>query len=171
MNERERWTVYPLLFLALGASLKDKIIPTDELQTDRIRCQQIELVDLENQVKSRIDANMLVAPRIVTRDVRVLGAEDQIRISMGTNVNDAPRLEFFGQDRKPVLMMATDEANTTGMIIAFDAQNQPHFMITASVRGKVQTTPEDGEGVEPPAEDTTQPPTEPADEDEPAERP
>jgi hypothetical protein len=43
MNERERWTVYPLLFLALGAALRDKIF--DQTTTRRIVCQELIVVD------------------------------------------------------------------------------------------------------------------------------
>ncbi len=46
MSERERWIVYPLLFLALGASLRDKIIKTTESQ--RIKCQGLWVYDDES---------------------------------------------------------------------------------------------------------------------------
>lgn len=39
MTERERWIVYPLLFLALGASLRDKLF--DLTSSKRIVCQQL----------------------------------------------------------------------------------------------------------------------------------
>jgi hypothetical protein len=47
MTERERWIVYPLLFLALGAALRDKIIKTTESQ--RIKCQGLVVVDAEDR--------------------------------------------------------------------------------------------------------------------------
>ena len=43
MNERERWIVYPLLFLALGAALRDKLI--DRTTTKSIVCQELIVVD------------------------------------------------------------------------------------------------------------------------------
>jgi len=39
MTERERWIVYPLLFLALGASLRDKLF--DLTSSKRIVCEQL----------------------------------------------------------------------------------------------------------------------------------
>jgi hypothetical protein len=39
MTERERWIVYPLLFLALGAALRDKL--SDQTRTKRIECQEL----------------------------------------------------------------------------------------------------------------------------------
>lgn len=43
MTERERWIVYPLLFLALGAALRDKIVKSTESQ--RIKCQGLAVFD------------------------------------------------------------------------------------------------------------------------------
>ncbi len=43
MTERERWVVYPLLFLALGASLRDKL--GHRTITKRIVCQELSVVD------------------------------------------------------------------------------------------------------------------------------
>ncbi|HVT27515.1 MAG TPA: hypothetical protein VHE81_05795 [Lacipirellulaceae bacterium] len=39
MTERERWVVYPLLFLALGVSLRDKLV--DRTITKSIRCEEL----------------------------------------------------------------------------------------------------------------------------------
>ncbi|MEX2315701.1 MAG: hypothetical protein WD669_01025 [Pirellulales bacterium] len=43
MTERERWIVYPLLFLALGAALRDKLI--DRTTSRSIVCQELTVVD------------------------------------------------------------------------------------------------------------------------------
>lgn len=36
MSDRERWIVYPLLFLSLGVSLHDKWLPSKEVKTHRM---------------------------------------------------------------------------------------------------------------------------------------
>src|SRR4051812_16312725 len=43
MNERERWIVYPLLFLALGVALRDKLV--DRTTTKSIVCEELSIVD------------------------------------------------------------------------------------------------------------------------------
>jgi hypothetical protein len=43
MSERERWVIYPLLFLALGAALRDKLF--DRTTTRSIVCQELTVVD------------------------------------------------------------------------------------------------------------------------------
>jgi hypothetical protein len=40
MNERERWIVYPLVFFALGAALRDKFL--QQVSTKEVLCQRIE---------------------------------------------------------------------------------------------------------------------------------
>ncbi|MCC7476565.1 MAG: hypothetical protein IT425_14335 [Pirellulales bacterium] len=45
MTERERWVVYPLLFLALGAALRDKLV--DRTITKSVVCQELSIVDEE----------------------------------------------------------------------------------------------------------------------------
>lgn len=39
MSERERWIVYPLLFLALGAALRDKLIK--QTTSDKVICEEL----------------------------------------------------------------------------------------------------------------------------------
>jgi len=39
MSDRERWTVYPLLFLTLGVALKDKIVR--EVNVKDVICQKV----------------------------------------------------------------------------------------------------------------------------------
>ncbi|HEX3728136.1 MAG TPA: hypothetical protein VHV08_17915 [Pirellulales bacterium] len=43
MSHRERWTVYPLLFLTLGIALKDKI--TKEITADKVSCKALLVTD------------------------------------------------------------------------------------------------------------------------------
>ena len=38
MTDRERWTVYPLLFLALGIAVKDKVLPSS-VDVDQVSCK------------------------------------------------------------------------------------------------------------------------------------
>lgn len=49
MNDRERWIVYPLLFLALGAALRDKL--AKQTSAKQIVCEQLYLVDAEGRPK------------------------------------------------------------------------------------------------------------------------
>ena len=43
MSERERWIVYPLLFLALGAALRDKMF--DRTWSRVVVCEELSVID------------------------------------------------------------------------------------------------------------------------------
>ena len=50
MSERERWIVYPLLFLALGAALRDKLFDrttSKSITSKSIVCQELTVVEEE----------------------------------------------------------------------------------------------------------------------------
>ena len=43
MSERERWIVYPLLFFALGAAIRDKLL--QRVEAKEIYCESLRIVD------------------------------------------------------------------------------------------------------------------------------
>lgn len=57
MNDRERWIVYPLLFLALGAALRDKI--AKQTRAKQIACETLYLVDSEGRTMAYLTGNEL----------------------------------------------------------------------------------------------------------------
>jgi hypothetical protein len=64
MSTRERWIVYPLLFLTLGIALRDKVIlpsrlgamefEAGQIVTQRIRCNQLQVKEV---LCDRLDSN------------------------------------------------------------------------------------------------------------------
>jgi hypothetical protein len=48
MTDRERWTVYPLLFLSLGIAVKDKL-PPKHVDVDEVRCGRLVVTDRQHR--------------------------------------------------------------------------------------------------------------------------
>jgi hypothetical protein len=46
MSERERWIIYPLLFFALGAALRDKLL--HRVEAKEIYCESLRIVDQQH---------------------------------------------------------------------------------------------------------------------------
>lgn len=46
MSDRERWIVYPLIFFALGAAMRDKLL--QRVEAKEIVCESVSIVDLHN---------------------------------------------------------------------------------------------------------------------------
>ncbi len=72
MSTRERWTVYPLLFLTLGIALTDKI--TRSISTDRIECKTLLVTDQRGE------------PRVIAVPTADGGVVETRSTSSGVNV-------------------------------------------------------------------------------------
>ncbi len=75
MSDRERWIIYPLLFLALGTALRDKL--TQSIEVDRILCKQLVVVDGQRTPKIVLDSNDAGGL------VRVIDAPGELTLALG----------------------------------------------------------------------------------------
>ena len=58
MTSRERWTVYPLLFLALGLAVRAAVLseerlaapPPDVIEADRVECRELLVRDTDGEI-------------------------------------------------------------------------------------------------------------------------
>ena len=66
MSERERWIVYPLLFFALGAALRDKL--AHRVESKEIYCQSLRIVDPHDS--NRILAELGAGRTLNSKDQR-----------------------------------------------------------------------------------------------------
>ncbi len=122
MSTRERWIVYPLLFLTLGIALRDKILPpthfgdmgmalkAGEIDVRRIRCSEIQA--------GRAIFNQLEAGRSQCRELIVIGPTGRPTIIAYTDpktYNGA--IETFSADGRPlVLLRSTDAGGLVGTL-------------------------------------------------------
>ena len=88
MSQRERWILYPLLFLALGTALRDKLVPARlrPLSVDAalVRCERLEVVEREEN-----SLDLRFRPRII---------------------GEGGRLEFATKDGRSVLLLGLDHS-------------------------------------------------------------
>lgn len=89
MNERERWIVYPLLFFALGAALRDKFL--QQVSTKELSCQR------------------LVAKEVVCQDVSVTDVEKPDRVVAKLTSGRPRGPEGAAADRFGVLILRDSE--------------------------------------------------------------
>ncbi|TWT43452.1 hypothetical protein [Botrimarina hoheduenensis] len=101
MTERERWIVYPLLFLALGAALRDKI--AKQTQTREIVCERLLVVDSEGRSVAALIGD---SSQLSRRDQALLAdmRRSNSRLAVGdvlANVVDAESLFSLNQPVRP----------------------------------------------------------------------
>ena len=83
MSERERWIIYPLLFLAISAALKDKLVKPSTIKVHKLEAHQI-------------DANRITGALIRANGISVEDSNQQPKIVMQALVpktGDAKDLE------------------------------------------------------------------------------
>jgi hypothetical protein len=110
MSSRERWIVYPLLFLALGTALRDKLIPPDHL----------------GNLGMQFEAGAITAPRIRCQGLQV-----------GQLVCE--RLLVSGPNDRPVVAIGTDSRNRAGIIETFTAGGIPQVRVGSGESGGLVT--------------------------------
>jgi len=83
MTDRERWTVYPLLFLALGVSLKDKL--TSTVNTKNLVCNSLQVNDPKTNSRVSVDGHAVRGTNIVCRTLVVSDAEGRNVATIASN--------------------------------------------------------------------------------------
>jgi hypothetical protein len=87
MTERERWVVYPLLFLALGAALRDKL--GGSTKTKSIVCQELRIEDEPsgNQPARTLAVIRGMEPTTNSPSVGVLEIDGTVNVNGTVNAN------------------------------------------------------------------------------------
>jgi hypothetical protein len=115
MSERERWIVYPLLFLALGVALRDTMIRP---VTDEVRCRRLVVYDVRDRPVAEI------APL----EVAVRGSRE------AAHVGTLRLLDPFGL---PVVSVDHEGLDVSGSLNVFGPTNKPVVHLGASESGGV----------------------------------
>lgn len=115
MSTRERWVVYPLLFLTLGIALRDKIVPpshfqAEEVTANKLHCGQLQVAQLQ-------------VGQVVCRELLVNGPKGQPVVVAGTNVITQDGLvETFSASGTPLVRFQSTEGG--GLVTTVGRGNQ-----------------------------------------------
>jgi hypothetical protein len=94
MTERERWTVYPLLFLALGVALKDKMVRsvnTDEVHAKKVVCSELVVAEPGSNKQVRLASGEVFAtgdmkaPALICNAMVIAGANGKEAVTASSN--------------------------------------------------------------------------------------
>ncbi len=125
MSTRERWIVYPLLFMTLGIALRDKVIPPAHLgnlgmqfeagaiTTQRIHCNELQV--------GEVICDRLESKQSECRTLLVNGPNGRPVVVAGTDVRTrAGMVETFTASGMPQVQLLS--TNTGGMVVTFEAK-------------------------------------------------
>ena len=114
MSERERWIIYPLLFFALGAALRDKLL--QRIESKEICCESLKIVD----------------PQDSMRILAELGSGKEISYNPSQAAGRVGVLTIQDSDGKEACQLAKDLRTSrviTNLLLVVDPVNQqPHVI-------------------------------------------
>ncbi len=106
MTSRERWTVYPLLFLAIGLAVRAVAIPEE-------RFAAAQVGDLE-------------AARLTCREIVVQAEDGTVLIHMGRVINaGGGRIEIKDEKGVDSIAIGTRPDDRSGAVECYDAEGRP----------------------------------------------
>jgi hypothetical protein len=115
MSDRERWIVYPLLFLAIGLGLNNHALPdqhdANSAEVDALRCKTLEVLDAQGKPKIKlgtIDGSGLI---------ETAAANGAVMTELGTGAQGG-HLTLFDADRQKLVLVGFD-GQIIGVAAAF----------------------------------------------------
>ena len=129
MSTRERWIVYPLLFLTLGIAMRNQFLPTKrmgavdfmagELSAQTIRCDN--LVVMQDQKCNNLQFSSAHGDRLISNYVQ----STQSR----TGEAEFRQLAVTDEQTKPLIIMQENQNTKSGVIQTMTADGAPQVLI------------------------------------------
>ncbi len=120
MSERERWIIYPLLFLALGAALRDKLINSTESQ--RVKCQGLMVYDSSGDISMVLGAEQF--PDVRQHAVRNHLKLDTIEVGTLRVTDSASFQRFVYEDVQRGMTISIPGKHVMGLLAWLDGFQQ-----------------------------------------------
>jgi hypothetical protein len=140
MSDRERWIVYPLLFLTLGIALRNQFLPTrrfgavdlraGELSAQKIFCNN--LVIRENALCNQLQSDQLQFNEALGKHIRT--------VQLKAGQAECQTMLIVNADGKPVVLAGADKDSQSGVIQTMNSTGVPLVQIRATDSGGVVTT-------------------------------
>lgn len=183
MSTRERWTVYPLLFLALGAALRDKM--TSSIDVQRVFCEELIVAPHHGTSSAgptlRLSPNQLVLYGANHKPV-VVAASEQGAGTIVTHTSEGKPQVVLKSTKRGGLVTAIDWRRKVYFTLGHDDEkfgifgyDLPHgitytVLLVHSTSGSLSKPPGKSDGVRPDAKrpDVKQPPAKRSDAEKPA---
>ena len=146
MSDRERWIVYPLVFLTLGIALRNQFLPTrqfgavdlkaGELTAQKITCN--ELVIREYAQCNQLQCEQFQFNEALGKHIRTLGLAECAQLKAGEA--ECRAILVVNADGKPAILAGADKNTQSGVIQTMNSNGMPLVQIRATDSGGLVTT-------------------------------
>lgn len=117
MTSRERWTVYPLLFLAIGLAVRSTVVPEAAFST--------------------LTADAVETGQVVCRELVVTGQDGTVVVHVGRLVDGGGgRIEIKDGSGVELLAVGSRPETREGVIEFYDDKGEPASALTAESGGR-----------------------------------
>ena len=153
MSDRERWTIYPLLLLALGAALKDKAMPPKTLEVNELKCNQLQANKAEIQLAKVNLATMATATvnhfqatdchsqLVQARNLRIVGSDGSLRVLIGEiETSHGGGIQVYGEGEHPILSASSEPSGASGTVQVFTSDGKRRVALSSGDGGGVVST-------------------------------
>jgi hypothetical protein len=139
MSTRERWIVYPLLFLTLGIAMRNQFFPTrrmgavdfmaGEIKAQKIYCNNLEVI--QDGKCNELQFGSARGDRLVT------GYSQSMQLKAAEI--ECLKLAATDEQGKPVILMLEDKNTKTGVIQTMRSDGAPQVQIRSNPTGGIIT--------------------------------
>ncbi len=146
MSDRERWIVYPLLFLTLGIALRNQFLPTrrfgaldlkaGELTAQKILCN--DLVIYQKGECSQLQCNQFQFDEAFGKHISIAGLAECVGLKAGEA--ECRRVVVVDAEGRPVVLAGADKNTQAGVIQTMNANGMPLVQIRSTGTGGAVTT-------------------------------
>jgi hypothetical protein len=148
MSNRERWIIYPLLFMALGLALKPNLTVADRLKCRTLICEEIDANRSNVAELNCREATLGELNGTLSRfaNVEIVGPDGNPRIRMGTGVvvapNDKQRLaggliEIYNANHKKLVDLGSTGDGQSGFVATLAADGSPRSRLGSAGGGAI----------------------------------
>lgn len=157
MTDRERWTVYPLLILALGLALHDKLLSSSFVDAQRVTCRELIVKGRDGTTVMQATAggdgggrilvfggtkkpNVLVEASKGGGTIQLIGDEGHILADLGHDDSGNGHLVLLGEGDE--LVVLGDDDHDSGKVVVFGPENHACVALTVETdkgNGQVRT--------------------------------
>ncbi len=113
MTPRERWIVYPLLFLTLGIAMRDKVAPPERFVAQTVHCAELRVGSLK--------CDRLEAISATSRSLGVVNSQGKAQVSLGVTPGGAGQIELRGKSGRKIALIGADRTAESGIIATLRA--------------------------------------------------
>jgi hypothetical protein len=136
MSTRERWIVYPILFLTLGIAVRDKIVPPTHWGGRALHVNG-EIATEQLQCKTQLRAGEIVAAQLRCKQLLV---ENIICKRLESGRAECRMFLVNGPNNKPVVAALADAKTHAGVLETLSAKGLPQVQLLSTPTGGVVNT-------------------------------